>query len=58
MAKRVIRIIFDGPPGPEGGRFIECEDDQGQSIELAQVGQLKEIDGGLWELRIECSAAD
>jgi hypothetical protein len=23
---RKIRIRFDGPPGPQGGRFIETED--------------------------------
>jgi len=25
-------IIFDGPPGPNPGRFVEVENDQGASI--------------------------
>jgi hypothetical protein len=29
---KFIDIVFDGPPGPEGGRFIEVEDEQGRSI--------------------------
>ena len=27
-----IDIVFDGPPGPEAGRFVEVENAQGQSI--------------------------
>jgi len=43
-----IRIVFDGPPGPEGSRFIEVEDASGKSI---AVGQWVE-NGKVWELRI------
>jgi len=44
-----IRILFDGPPGPEAGRFIEVEDVRGVSI---SVGEWVERDDGMWELRI------
>lgn len=44
-----INIILDGPPGPEGGRFVEVETDDGKSI---SVGQWIERDDGLWSLRI------
>jgi len=27
-----IHIVFDGPPGPEAGRFVEVEDSDGRSI--------------------------
>ena len=27
-----VDIVFDGPPGPEGNRFIEVEDALGRSI--------------------------
>ncbi|MFZ4617718.1 MAG: hypothetical protein ACOYM2_16165 [Rectinemataceae bacterium] len=29
-----INILFDGPPGPEGGRFVEVEDGAGKSISV------------------------
>lgn len=29
-----IRIVFDGPPGPEGGRFVEVENEHGKSISV------------------------
>jgi len=45
-----INIIFDGPPGPEAGRFVEVEDDNGKSI---SVGEWKERDDGLWALALE-----
>ena len=44
-----IRIVFDGPPSHESGRFVEVEDAQGRSI---NIGEWKERDDGLWELRI------
>lgn len=45
-----ISIIFDGPPGPEGPRFVEVEDRQGKSIKVG--GWLEQADRGRWELRI------
>lgn len=44
-----IRVIFDGPPSHESGRFVEVEDTEGRSI---NVGEWHERDDKLWELRI------
>ena len=44
-----INIIFDGPPGPESGRFVEVETDDGKSI---NAGEWIERKDGLWALRI------
>lgn len=44
-----IRIIFDGPPSHESGRFVEVEDADGHSI---KAGTWHEREDGLWELRI------
>ena len=44
-----IRIVFDAPPGPESGRFIEVEDTEGRSI---NIGEWHERADGWWELRI------
>lgn len=50
MPLEEIDIVFDGPPGPEGPRFIEVEDANGQSI---SVGDWVERADGYWALRIE-----
>lgn len=44
-----INIIFDGPPGPVSGSFIEVENDDGQSI---SIGEWVERQNGYWALRI------
>jgi len=44
-----IDIVFDGPPGPEGPRFVEVEDEQGRSI---KVGEWLQRPDGYWVLRI------
>lgn len=44
-----INIIFDGPPAPESGRFVEVETDDGKSI---NAGEWIERKDGLWALRI------
>lgn len=44
-----INIIFDGPPGPEAGRLVEVETDDGKSI---NAGEWMERPDGLWALRI------
>ncbi len=49
MAQQAINIVFDGPPGPEAGRFVEVETDEGASI---CVGEWIERPDGLWALRI------
>lgn len=48
-----LQILFDGPPGPVCGRFIEAERD-GRSI---KAGTWIEREGGLWALEIEPEAA-
>jgi hypothetical protein len=44
-----IRIRFDGPPGPEAGRFVEVENEYGESISF---GEWKE-DGDDWILEFD-----
>lgn len=44
-----IDIVFDGPPAPESGRFIEVENEAGASI---KVGEWIERPDGYWALRI------
>lgn len=49
-------IVFDGPPGPDGGRFIECERvSDGTSL---SVGEWIERADGTWALRVAGSAED
>lgn len=33
---KFIDIVFDGPPGPEAGRFVEVEDETGKSISVGE----------------------
>lgn len=40
-------VIFDGPPGPEAGRFIEVETSSGESV---RVGEWTRRSDGLWAL--------
>lgn len=44
-----IDIVFDGPPGPEAGRFVEVENALGQSI---NAGDWTQRPDGRWVLRI------
>ncbi len=46
---RTVDIVFDGPPGPDAGRFVEVENESGASISL---GEWVERDDGFWALRI------
>ncbi len=46
---RTIDIVFDGPPAHESGRFIEVEDDCGNSI---GVGEWVARNDGYWALRL------
>jgi hypothetical protein len=45
---RIIDIVFDGPPGPTAGRFVEVESPPGKSI---RFGQWIHRDDGFWVLR-------
>ena len=49
-----VDIVFDGPPGPESGRFVEVEDANGRSIRL---GEWVARPDGYWALRIPAGAA-
>ena len=46
---KYIDIVFDGPPGPCSGRFVEVENDLGESI---RIGEWVDRGDGLWALRI------
>jgi hypothetical protein len=48
MHKR-IDIVFDGPPGPVAGRFVEVEDASGKSI---NYGEWIQRPDGYWALRL------
>jgi hypothetical protein len=50
---REIDVVFDGPPGPISGRFVEVEDDAGRSIDL---GEWVERPDGYWALRFSVPA--
>lgn len=50
---KFVDIVFDGPPGPVTGRFVEVEDESGASISF---GEWVERDDGFWALRIPDTA--
>ncbi len=52
--KDYVDIVFDGPPGPESGRFVEVENAQGKSISF---GEWIERPDGYWALRIPQQSA-
>lgn len=43
-----IDIVFDGPPGPVAGRFVEVEDENRRGLSFATWMQR---DDGFWVLR-------
>lgn len=42
-----LHVVFDGPPGPESGRFVECETPDGRSI---NAGEWQQRPDGLFQL--------
>ena len=46
---KFIDIVFDGPPGPVCGRFVETEDQDGKGI---KAGDWVHREDGYWALRI------
>jgi hypothetical protein len=50
-----VNVIFDGPPSHESGRFVECEDMEGKSV---NVGEWIDLGNGLWSLRIPLKAME
>ena len=47
---QMIDVVFDGPPGPEGGRFVEVENKYGESI---KAGEWVRREDGYWVLRLK-----
>lgn len=48
-----INIVFDGPPSHDGGRFVEVEDDEGNSVRVGEWAEdPRPGHEGLWRLRI------
>ena len=45
---RDLHIVFDGPPGPQSGRFVECETSDGKGV---SVGKWEEREN-YWHLII------
>jgi hypothetical protein len=46
-ASRMVYVIFDGPPSPEGAIFVEVEDADGHSV---CAGEWAERPDGFWSL--------
>lgn len=46
----IINIVFDGPPSPEGPRFVEVETEGGRSFKL---GEWIELPNGYWALQFD-----
>jgi len=49
MGHQKLAIVFDGPPGPEAGRFIEVEQEDGSSV---KAGQWEKRENGQWVLHL------
>ena len=43
-----IRFVLDGPAGPDAGRFVEVENENGESINIGEWRQ----DGNYWYLAV------
>lgn len=50
-----LAIVFDGPPGPLAGRFVEIEDGSGASISL---GTWVERENGYWAINVDLSGKE
>ena len=46
-----IDIVFDGPPGPTSGQFVEVENEEGASISIEGAEWIERGDG-YWVLRL------
>jgi hypothetical protein len=47
MRYQRLKVVFDGPPAPESGRFIEVEREDGSSV---SAGKWEELEDGSWAL--------
>jgi len=48
-----VDVVFDGPPGPVAGRFVEVENMNGASC---HIGEWVHREDGYWVLRITWTA--
>lgn len=55
QTERTIHVVFDGPPGPTSGRFVEVETPDGRSV---NVGEWKRREDGYWVLVLNVLADD
>jgi hypothetical protein len=46
----IVHVVFDGPPGPVAGRFVEVETLDGKGI---NVGRWIKREDGCWALEID-----
>lgn len=53
-ATRYLDVVLDGPPGPEGGRFVELEDERGMGTSAGSswIAPARESKSAMWRLRI------
>lgn len=49
MDETYVDVLFDGPPGPTPGRFIDCIDQDGRGV---NAGEWIDLGDGTWALRI------
>lgn len=47
-SKPLLRIVFDGPPAPQSGRFVECENENRASVKAGEWTQ----EGAMWVLTV------
>lgn len=50
MGYQKLAVVFDGPPGPETGRFVEIEREDGSSVKAGRWEERTE--DGLWVLHL------
>ena len=55
MPTKAIDIVFDGPPGPEGPRFVEVEYHQRYAV---WIGEWIDRGDGYWALRFTAEDLD
>ena len=46
-----VYVIMDGPPGPHPGRFVEVEDEDGNSLNVGEWSKHPTATG-LWRLKV------
>ena len=50
MPEDAMHVVFDGPAGPQSGRFVELHDDEGRGLGPEQSGTEWREDGKYWTL--------